>query len=81
MLKFIVNCVELTKLAVWATLLYVTVEAETKFVPLMVRVCPAAPAVAEVGDKVPMAGTGLFTVKFTEFDVPPPGAGLVTTTA
>ena len=49
--------------------------------PLMVSVCAAAPALAEDGERVVMVGTRLFTVKFTEFEVPPPGAGLVTTTA
>ena len=33
------------------------------------------------GRKAVMVGTGLFTVKFTAFEAPPPGAGLVTTTA
>ena len=47
----------------------------------MVRVCAAAPAVAEAGERLVMVGAGLFTVKFTEFEAPPPGAGLVTTTA
>ena len=58
-----------------------TVEVDRKFVPLMVRVWAAAPTVAEVGERMVMVGAGLFTVKFTEFDAPPPGAGLVTTTA
>ena len=57
-----------------------TVEVETKFVPLMVKVCAAEPAAVEVGDSDVMVGTGLFTVKFIEFDAPPPGAGFVTTT-
>jgi hypothetical protein len=57
------------------------VEVERKFVPLMVRVCAAAPAVAELGERLVMVGAGLLTVKFTEFEAPPPGAGFVTTTA
>jgi hypothetical protein len=47
----------------------------------MVRLWAAAPVVAEAGDRLVMTGTGLLTVKFTEADAPPPGAGLVTTTA
>ena len=79
--KLIFNCVALTYVAVWATALYVTVELERKFVPLIVKVCAAAPGAAEVGERLVMVGAGLSTVKFTEFDAPPPGAGLVTTTA
>jgi hypothetical protein len=61
----------------------VTVEVDRKFVPKMVRGWAAAPAVAEDGDRLEIEGTGLlafFTVKFTELEVPPPGAGLFTTT-
>ena len=32
---------------------------ETKFVPLMVRVCGAAPGLAEVGERLVIVGTGL----------------------
>jgi hypothetical protein len=37
--------------------------------------------VAELGDRLVIAGTGLLTVKFTEFEASPPCAGFVTTTA
>ena len=37
----------------------VTVELEEKFVPLMVNVCAAAPAAAEVGEILVMLGMGL----------------------
>jgi hypothetical protein len=40
----------------------------------------AAPALADVGERLVRVGTGLSTVKFTAFEVPPPGAGLLTTT-
>ena len=40
---------------------------ETKLVPLMVKVCAAAPAVAEVGERVVMVGTVLFTVRVKLF--------------
>ena len=49
-------------------------------VPLMVKVCAAAAAVAEVGESVVIVGTRLLTVKLTEFEAPPPGMGFVTTT-
>ena len=57
-----------------------TVDIETKFVPLIVNVCAAAPAAAADGERLEIAGTGLFTVRFIEFDGPPPGVGFVTTT-
>jgi hypothetical protein len=39
--------------------------------------------VAELGDRLVIAGTGLLAVteNSTEFEAPPPGAGFVTTTA
>ena len=52
-----------------------------KFVPLLVRVWAAVSAVAEEGERLVIVGAGLLTVKFIEFDAPPPGAGFVTTTA
>ncbi len=53
---------------------------ERKFVPLIVNVCAPAPTVAALGERLLIAGTGLFTVKFTAFEVPPPGEGLTTVT-
>ncbi len=53
---------------------------ETKFVPLIVSVCAAAPALAEAGERLVIVGTRLLTVKFTAVELPPPGAGSVTTT-
>jgi hypothetical protein len=53
---------------------------ERKLVPLMVSVCAVAPAVAEVGERLVIAGTELLTMKFTAFEAPPPGGGLVTIT-
>src|SRR5208282_5735555 len=78
--NWIVNCPAFTNVAACATALYVTVEVETKFVPLMLSVCAAAPALAEEGDRLAIVGTRLFTVKFTAAEEPPPGAGFVTTT-
>jgi hypothetical protein len=57
-LKVMLNCVELTDVGVWGTALKLTVEAEAKFVPLMVSVCAAVPIIAEFGESPVMAGTG-----------------------
>ncbi len=58
-----------------------TVEVERKPFPSIVRVCDASPTVANEGDRLVIEGTGLSTVKFIEFEAPPPGDGFVTTTA
>ena len=76
-----VNCVPVTKVVTLGLAFHCTVEPEAKFVPVTVSVNAAPPAVAELGERLVMVGRGLFTVKVTEFDAPPPGAGLVTTTA
>ena len=59
-------------------------EVFRKFVPLAVKVNPAAPAVIPVGEIEVSVGTGLFPVevivKVSAFEVPPPGAGLTTVT-
>jgi len=78
--NWMVNCPAFTNVAACATELYVTVEVETKFVPFIVRVCAAAPAFAEFGERLLIVGTRLFTVKFVAADEPPPGAGFVTIT-
>jgi hypothetical protein len=57
-----------------------TVEPETKPVPFTVRVKPAPPAVAAVGLRPVVVGTGLLIVKVWAFEVPPPGAGFSTVT-
>jgi hypothetical protein len=51
-------------------------------VPLIVRVCGAAPTWSEAGRSEVMLGTGLLgeTEKLTGADEPPPGPGFVTTT-
>ena len=61
-----------------------TTEVEIRLVPLTISVNWAPPAVAEFGTKEVIVGAGLLaadTLKFTEFDAPPPGVGFVTTTA
>lgn len=56
-----------------------TTDPTTKFVPLTVSVKSGPPAVTLVGTRVVMVGTGTDeTVKFTAFEVPPPGAELNT---
>ena len=59
---------------------HLTLEVGTKPLPLTVKVNAVPPALAEVGLMVPMEGSGLFTVKVRELDVPPPGVGLLTVT-
>jgi hypothetical protein len=57
-----------------------TTDVETKPVPFTVRAKATPAATALDGDREVIAGAGLFTVKLTAFDVPAPGAGLVTVT-
>ena len=60
-----------------------TTEPVIKFVPLTVSVNPDPPAVAEVGLKLVVVGTGLsglLIVKVWALEVAPPGAGLNTVT-
>jgi hypothetical protein len=71
-LNEIVSWVEFTNVAVCATPLYVTVEVERKFVPLIVSVCAAAPTVAELGDRLVMVGTGSVVESGTAAVAPPP---------
>lgn len=64
----------------WLTPLKLTVAPVAKFVPVMAKAGIACPTRALVGLTEVTVGTGLLIVKLTELDVPPPGAGLVTTT-
>jgi hypothetical protein len=54
-----VNCVELTKVVVGADPPKITVEAPTKFVPLIVSVKAALPATALFGESAVMVGLEL----------------------
>jgi hypothetical protein len=76
-----VTCPEFTNVVVRALPFHCAVEFVTKFVPLIVSVKAAPPAVPEDGASEVSVGKGLFTAKLTEFDGPPAGAGFVTTTA
>jgi hypothetical protein len=78
-----VSCVPLTKLVVLLDPFHRTVEPFTKPVPFTVSEKAGPPTVADAGDRVVTAGTGLlaaFTVNETLFEVPPPGAPLNTVT-
>lgn len=75
-----VTCELLTKVVVRSEPFHLTTQPLTKLVPLTVSVKPAAPAVAEDGERPETVGTGLLTEKFCELLIPPPGAGLETLT-
>jgi hypothetical protein len=75
-----VSCVDETNVVVSAVPFQFTVEVETKFVPVTVKVNCAPPAVAQVGLIELVVGTGLLIVNVCGFDVPPPGAGFTTVT-
>ena len=70
-----VSCVEETNVVVREVAPQRTVEVETKFVPVTVKVNCGPPAVAQVGLIAVVVGTGLLMVNVTAFEVPPPGAG------
>jgi len=76
-----VNWEEETKLVVVGPPLSRICEVETKLLPSTVIVVVGDPTARVAGERFEIAGTGLLTVKFTEFDRPPPGDGFVTTTA
>jgi hypothetical protein len=75
-----VSLIEETNVVARAEPFQLTVEVETKLVPFTVRVNEPLPAMVEVGLIEVMVGTGLLMLKVTEFEVPPPGAGLTTVT-
>ena len=60
-----------------------TVEVLTNPVPFTVNVNVAEPAVTVEGEMFVIVGNGLLadvTLKMTQFEVPPAGAGFITTT-
>ena len=78
-----VSWVVLTNVVVRSVPFHLTTELEIKFVPLTVRVKAVPPAVADVGLRLVVVGTGLsgtLIVKVWELEVPPPGVGLKTVT-
>jgi len=78
-----VTCVEETYVVVRFVPFHLTTELEMKLLPLTVSIKPAPPAVAELGLRLVVVGTGLsgtLIVKVWELEVPPPGVGLKTVT-
>lgn len=75
-----VSCVEELKVVVSDVPFHFTVEPETKFVPVTLKVNCAPPAVAQVGLSELMVGTALI-VNVCALDVPPPGLGFITVMA
>jgi hypothetical protein len=72
-----------TKVVVRSEPFHCTVELPTKFVPVTVSVKPECPAIVEVGLIEVSVGTGFavaVTVNVWLLEVPPPGAGVTTTT-
>jgi hypothetical protein len=57
-----------------------TADVETKFVPVIVRVNPAPPAMAELGFNNAIVGGGTLIVNVSALEAPPPGAGVETVT-
>jgi hypothetical protein len=72
-----VSCVEELNAVVSDVPFHFTVEPETKFVPVTLKVNCAPPAVAQVGLSELMVGTALI-VNVCALDVPPPGLGFTT---
>ena len=75
-----VTCVEEPNVVASVVPFHLTVEVETKFVPVTVNVNCPPPAVAQVGLIELVVGIGLLIVNVCGFDVPPPGAGFTTVT-
>jgi len=61
--------------------LKLTADCVPKFEPVRVIAVSGEPAASTEGEMVVSAGAGLLTVKLTELEAPPPGPGLLTTTA
>ena len=79
-----VNVVAFTNVVGCAAPIQSTTDVLTKFVPVTVNVNGAEPAEILLGERFVIVGTGFVvavTLKFTEFDAPPPGVGFVTITA
>jgi hypothetical protein len=75
-----VSCVAFTNVVARAEPLKFTTDEARNPVPFTVSVNAPEPMIALVGAIVVTVGAGLFTLNVTEFDVPPPGVGLVTVT-
>jgi hypothetical protein len=69
-----------SKVVTWLTPFQRTTELGMKPDPVTERVKAAFPAMVEAGSMNPIDGTGFPIVNDTEFEAPPPGAGLTTVT-
>src|SRR5947199_145391 len=74
------SCVALTNVVDLAPPFQRTADEAMKFVPVAVRVNPAPPATALLGEIELSVGTRLLIVNVCALEVPPPGVGLKTVT-
>src|SRR3989442_761367 len=74
------SCVLLTKVVARSLPFHRTTDEAMKFVPVAVRVNPAPPATALLGEIELSVGTSLLIVNVCALEVPPPGVGLKTVT-
>ena len=77
---FAVSSVAETNVVVAAAPLNRIFDVETKLLPVAVINVLGAPTASFPGEIELSTGVGLFTVKFSAFEDPPPGEGFVTTT-
>src|SRR5438552_1720837 len=75
-----VSCVLLPNVVARWLPFHCTMDELMKFVPVAVRVNPAPPATALLGEIELSVGTRLLIVNVSALDVPPPGVGLKTVT-
>lgn len=75
-----VKDVALTNVVVSGVPFQFTTDVPTKFVPVIVSVDPAAPAVTDVCESDVRVGAGLLIAKEIPPEVPPPGAAFTTVT-
>ena len=71
-------CVVLTNVVIRSVLFQRTLEVETKFDPVRLRMKVLLPTKVEVGEIVFSNGVGLVIEKLVDTEVPPPGMGLNT---
>src|SRR3990172_1120917 len=75
-----VTCVGLIKLVFRFSPFHWTTVPLTKLLPLTVSVNPLLPSKIRLGERLLTVGTGLLTMRLANVEVPPPGAGLKTST-
>ena len=74
------SCVPPTNVVKRSLPFHRTTEPSTKPVPLMESVNATSPFVLLVGEMAVIVGRGISTARLSEFEMPPPGAGLTTVT-